>query len=122
MQTKLKVGIVPHAVERYQQRLNKEHLTMNQAKREIEALMEYGVVGRPEWLNEARENSYGRNHAYITVDDVAFPARKTGTGAFILLSCITKGSFSPQRRKAKNKYSHIKRSKRGAGLRRAQGR
>lgn len=120
--TKHKVGFTPHAVERYKERLNKEHLTNQQAREEITALMEYAKEGRPEWLKEARRNDYGRCHTYLSVDSLVFPARRTGTGALILISCITKGSMSPQKRMGKNKHNRVKRSRRGAGLRRTQGR
>lgn len=122
METKVKVNLTPHAVERYKERLSKEHLSNEAARKEIIALMEYAKEGRPEWLSEARENAYGRKHTYVVVDAVAFPARETNTGTFVLISCITKGSVSPQKRKAKNHFKHIKRSRRGAGLRRLQGR
>jgi hypothetical protein len=122
MTTKLKVKLTPHAVERYKDRLAKEHLTDEQAQKEILALMQYAVEGKPAWLSEARENAYGRKHTYVAVEDVAFPARETNSGAFILISCITKGSLSPQKREVRTKHKHIKRSRRGAGLRRLQGR
>lgn len=117
-----KTNLTPHAVERYKERLNKEHLSNEQAQKEIMALMQYAKEGQPDWLNEAQDNAYGKNHTYVAIDDIAFPARKTNNGSLILISCITKGSISPQKRKVKNKFKHIKRSRRGAGLRRLQGR
>ena len=120
--TKLKVNLTPHAVERYKERLSKEHLTTAQARKEILALIEYAKEERPYWLNEARKNDYGRNHTYLVIDAIAFPARKTNNGTYVLISCLAKGTVSPQKRKAKNHYKHIKRSRRGAGLRRLQGR
>lgn len=124
MTTRLSIGITPHAVERYCERLHKDHLTSAQARQEIEALMQYGqeTSTTPDWLNEAQMNAYGKHHCYIVTDSLAFPARRLANDRLLLLSCITRGSLSPERRKARNKYKHIKRSKRGAGLRRRQGR
>lgn len=124
METKLRIAISLHCIDRYKERLNKEHLPTATAKAEIEALMEFAEVleSAPEWLNEAQKNEYGKHHCYVVVESLAFPARRTNRGNFLLLSCITRGSISPERRKARNKYKHIKRSKRGAGLRRWNGR
>jgi hypothetical protein len=122
--TEQRISISPHAIQRYRERLHKEHLSTPKARREIEALVECSEYQNnpPEWLKEARKEKYGDGHCYIVCNDIVFPARHTNQNSWLLMSCITRGSMSPERRKARNKYKHIKRSKRGAGLRRWNGR
>lgn len=124
MKTNLEVGITPHAIERYQVRLGKEHLVAKQVREEIRALMDYAQVTSipPEWLNEnGRVYHDRRSHFYLIVEDIVFPAKKLSQGGFLLLSCITRGSISPHKRARKNSSNQIKRTKKGAGLRRWNG-
>lgn len=104
------IGVSTHACERYIERLDRPHLSISEARRELRKLFALGTVTArpPKWAKPS-----ARADAWVTVADVAAPLVWQGDSQRLLAtSLIVRGTLSTERRSRRNRERAIRTSDR----------
>jgi hypothetical protein len=105
-----------HSVERYRDRL-RPGLTIEFAEAELQRIACHAQMSReaPEWLCSERQDAA----VFLTIADATFPLVLAEDGSFfVAVTCLTKGSLSPEARERRNlrgRYRHSPTSDRSRG-------
>lgn len=112
-----------HAVERYAERVKSlPNPTLDEARRVAEEIVAVLRIERrlcnslPEWIEEPLSERVASRQAdtYMLIgEDIAFAVKQRDNGTPILVTCLTRGTLSPQGRNRRN----IRKQKRRARAR-----
>lgn len=100
-QLKMPIRFIPHTVENYRDRL-RPGLSIKHAEIDLERVAAHAEISwrPPDWL---KDNGREDVTMFLTVADATFPLTPSSNGKFLVaLTCMVKGSISPQTRKRRN--------------------
>ncbi len=103
----MSTGMKPtrHAIKRYIERV-KPAMDAVQAREDLDRMIPMGrFIEKPDWLNEASDDPRPDHRFYELVEGIVLAVAPDDS----IVTVLTQGGLSPQRRKARNKARSMKR-------------